>query len=548
MEFFSSYPKQHPDFKTGTLAYKDEEFYVGDIKVENNRAIHGDEVFFHLEQVTGIKKRFDGFIAGILHLNSNQKYGFTKKNIPYFKFTPLSGKYPTFIVPSKCREKVAKYCVIKINKWETNNKKPIGQIEYLLGNIGNPEAETEVLLYKNDIYPKKNKIEYFEQVAIPDNTYDYSTFSIDPKGCRDIDDALHFNHYSYGKIEVGIHIANVASYLEDIKTNFFSSIYLKDKIIPMLDERHSFDECSLGNGEQKRSLSLILYYDMIGPNWDKSYQLTSYEFKQSVVKNTALSYEDAEQMIHDENTTGVYKLWDMTRTILGIEELSATKMVEHYMLLYNNMVAKYLYATDTNTILRTHRNSLDLNSTDDVLQKYLLKRQLNSATYECNPENTKHEGLDMDLYTHATSPIRRYVDIVNQINIIRVKSGEPLLVCGCLDKINLFQKNLRKFYNNYKKLDVIFGSEQILEAYIINIEGIKVSVFIPDLDFEHSFNGISRKLVECNQIDMGDNYLEINGVRLNQHDKVKIKITPLPFEEKFNKKIHISLIDPLITS
>ena len=97
-------------------------------------------------------------------------------------------------------------------------------------------------------------------------------------------------------------------------------------------------------------------------------------------------------------------------------------------------------------------------------------------------------------------------------------------------------------------MDVIFGSEQILEAYIINIEGIKVSVFIPDLDFEHSFNGISRKLVECNQIDMGDNYLEINGVRLNQHDKVKIKITPLPFEEKFNKKIHISLIDPLITS
>ena len=61
-----------------------------------------------------------------------------------------------------------------------------------------------------------------------------------PKGCRDIDDALHFNHYSYGKVEVGIHIANVATFLEDIDTNFFSSIYLKNKIIPMLDEKHSF--------------------------------------------------------------------------------------------------------------------------------------------------------------------------------------------------------------------------------------------------------------------------------------------------------------------
>ena len=113
---------------------------------------------------------------------------------------------------------MAKYCVIKINKWEIN-KKPIGQIEYLLGNVGNLDAETDVLLYKNDIFPKRSKIEYFELSAPTEGSYKYSTFSIDPKGCRDIDDALHFNHYSR-KIEVGIHIANVSAYLEDINTNF----------------------------------------------------------------------------------------------------------------------------------------------------------------------------------------------------------------------------------------------------------------------------------------------------------------------------------------
>ena len=59
------------------------------------------------------------------------------------------------------------------------NKKPIGQIEYMLGNVGNPETETEVLLYKNDIFPK-NKIEYFE---LPQPTSpEYHAFSIDPKG------------------------------------------------------------------------------------------------------------------------------------------------------------------------------------------------------------------------------------------------------------------------------------------------------------------------------------------------------------------------------
>ena len=118
------------------------------------------------------------------------------------------------------------------------------------------------------------------------------------------------------------------------------------------------------------------------------------------------------------------------------------------------------------------------------------------------------------------------------------------MVCGCLDEINLFQKNLRKFYNNYKKLDVIFGSEQILDAYIINFDGIKISVFIPELDFEHSFYGISRKLVDCNKVETGDDFLEINEKRFNLHDKIQIKITPLPFEEKFNKKIHISIVNP----
>ena len=152
----------------------------------------------------------------------------------------------------------------------------------------------------------------------------------------------------------------------------------------------------------------------------------------------------------------------------------------------------------------------------------------------------------MDLYTHATSPIRRYVDIINQINLIRIKNGGASLVCGCLEKINLFQKNLRKFYSNYKKLDVIFGTVLELDAFVVDFKGIKVSVYIPKLDFEHSFHGISRKLVECNQVEMGEDFLEINGTRINKFQKIKIKITPLPYEERFNKKIHISVLSPAI--
>ena len=57
----------------------------------------------------------------LFHLNTNQKYGLTKRNVPYYKFTSISHKFPNFIVPSKSREKKALYCVVKINKWETKN-------------------------------------------------------------------------------------------------------------------------------------------------------------------------------------------------------------------------------------------------------------------------------------------------------------------------------------------------------------------------------------------------------------------------------------------
>ena len=76
----------------------------------------------------------------------------------------------------------------------------------------------------------------------------------------------------------------------------------------MLDEEHSFNECSLGNGEQSKSLSLILRYN--------NNNLISHEFKETIVKNTALSYQDAEQMIQEENRTGVYNLWDFTRNLM----------------------------------------------------------------------------------------------------------------------------------------------------------------------------------------------------------------------------------------
>ena len=179
---------------------------------------------------------------------------------------------------------------------------------------------------------------------------------------------------------------------------------------------------------------------------------------------------------------------------LQLTKVKATKMVEHYMLLYNKFVAETLYKYDKLTILRTHKViDTDFYVADKRLGSYLNIINQNAALYQINPKETCHQDLEMEYYTHATSPIRRYVDIINQKNIINYLANGQIVVEENLEKINLFQKNLRKFYNHHKKLDIIFsGSEaKEYEAFIVGVEGLKISIYIPDLDIEHSFLGIS---------------------------------------------------------
>jgi len=573
MEYYKPFEKDTANKPFGELTKQEDDYFVNGKLVINNRGIHGDIVYLDelneeyndtgvtkviniiniakvinitkVINIINIKERFQGFIVGILHLNNNQKYGFTKKNVPYIKFTSLSGKYPNYIVPSKSKEKRAMYCVIKFNKWETNNTKPIGQIEYMLGPVGDMDCETEALLFKTDIYPKKSKFKYLELDSLDESCIDYKTFSIDPIGCKDIDDAIHYKELDMGKKEIGIHIANVARYIDSWDTNFYSSIYLKNKQLNMLDDSHSFGKCSLGHGEKKRALSLILKFN--------GYILEGYEFKETIIRNNALSYQDVEKMISNCSGGAVYKLWEFTSIMKSSPELSATKMVEYYMLLYNNFVAKTLYKYDRQTILRTHKvinnSTLNLsNNCDTKFETYLNRIQQHAAEYQIDPKETCHQDLEMEFYTHGTSPIRRYVDIINQKNIINYLAGREIVVEGKLDNINIFQKNLRKFYNHYKKLDIIFGMDLVTEyeAFIVGVDGIKIKIYIPDLDIEHSFIAISRKLLECNLVEMGEDFIEINGVRLSKMDKISIKITPLPFEEKFNKKLHIKILTPEI--
>ena len=585
MEYYPSYlPSDKQPKLYSNIIFKNFNFYNDKNElIKNNRAIHNDLVFLkelhndpenYKFEVVGIKKRNLNKIVGVLILNTNQKYGFNKKRIPLVKFTPLSNKYPSFMVPCKVKEKKNKYCIITINKWEEVNRIPVGKIEEVLGDIADIDNETNALLYKNEVSPKlKNKTQkkhlylldsYLEKTE-SNCDYEYETFSIDPTGCLDIDDAFHIKVLDNGNYELGIHIANIAYWLNNtnLDLNFFSSIYLNNsKQINMLDDNFTYNK-SLGNGEIKKSISLIINYS------NENNKILSYQFRLVNVMNCALSYNQVDKIIGNTKCKEVSKsiqkqilqlnnLYKYLNSLGENEYVKSTKIVEYFMLLYNCKVAETLYRYNSGTILRSHKLNesiqLDMNSLE--LNDYLNTINQNAAVYISKAEENmdiQHESLGFKYYTHATSPVRRFVDIINQINLMNYLGNKPLMILSNdkLDEINLFNKNLRKFYNNYKKLKLIYSlgnTENEYCAYVIEIKKYKMKLYIPDLDIEHNCKIISPKLEKLNLIHFNEEKEELlfseGDITIKKYDKVKILLTLFPSEIIFNKKINIKIISP----
>ena len=341
----------------------------------------------------------------------------------------------------------------------------------------------------------------------------------------------------------------------------------------MLDNGLTKNMYSLGNNSDSRdsrnALSLIITFN------SKLNKILKTEFKECKVVNCALNYNQVQNLIDnstsiDENLDPkIHFAYNFFKRNQDTTNQSIEKMIEFYMVYYNKTVAETLYNINTNTILRTHLESATKNETifndptnsrnDESLKKHLAKCSLNAALYEIKPTNTSHSALNLEYYTHATSPIRRFVDIVNQINILyKINNINQFLIPNqnLIDKINRFDKNLKRFYNINKKLEFIYDSpaNQLdnIDAYIINISGIRVTIFIPSLNIEHSIYIISPKMVtDKSQNKIEYNHISkkvtINGYTFELHQKIVINISKLTSMSRLNSKLFITIIEPEIT-
>ena len=386
--------------------------------------------------------------------------------------------------------------IVHITSWPDDAKNPRGEVIDILGKTGENNAEIHAILaeyglpYKYPVNVEKaaDKIDAGitpEVIAQREDFRDVTTFTIDPKDAKDFDDALSMRRLPNGNIEVGVHIADVTHYvtpgsvIDKEAMQRATSVYLVDRVVPMLPEHLCNGICSLRPDEEKLAFSCIFELD------DNASIINSHIARTVIKSNRRFTYEEAQEVI--ETGKGDYadeiltldRLakalrakrfengsvdFDREEVRFDIDETGhptgvyfkvskdANKLIEEFMLLANRTVAStigkgekrrkskaFVYrvhdqpdpakladlATIAHTFgykLKTTGDARDINRSinkmlADVKGKgeenylsVLAIRSMAKAIY--TTENIGHYGLGFDYYTHFTSPIRRYPDMM----------------------------------------------------------------------------------------------------------------------------------------
>lgn len=481
-------------------------YIVPDDELENDifvaprklrQALHGDYVKVHVYERKKGKKR-EGEVVEILQRAKTDFTGTIEISKNYAFFLPDDRKMLNDIfVPlanlngAKDGEKV----VVSIIEWPKNAKNPIGTVKAVLGKKGENDTEMNAILTDFG-FPLKFPDEVEKAVqAIPDEIpteeiakrrdfRDVLTFTIDPFDAKDFDDAISFRVLDNGNYEIGVHIADVTYYVTPdsiLDKEAFSrgtSVYLVDRVIPMLPERLSNDLCSLKPNVDRLTFSAVFEMD------DKANVLNEWFGRTIIHSDRRFTYEEAQEIIETkegDHAEAILKLNELAHILrerkfkngaisfeseevkfhldengkpLGVYtkiRKDAHKLIEDFMLLANRKVAEFIGkrgkgknkpgfvyrfhdVPNTETLtsfstfaarfghklnLRTEKEAAkSLNALmtriegtkEQNLLTSLAIRSMAKAIY--TTKRHSHYGLAFDYYTHFTSPIRRYPDVM----------------------------------------------------------------------------------------------------------------------------------------
>ena len=477
-----------------------------------NRAFNGDLVKVQLFPKRG-KRKLEGQITEIIErrkttfvgvLQVSAKFAFLipdKDSVPFDFFVPLNK-----IMKAQNGDKV----IIKFVEWPEHSRNPFGEVIEVLGKPGENNVEMLAILAANDFplsFPKQvekeaHKIKNIvskEEIKKRKDFRNIFTCTIDPVDAKDFDDALSIRKMDNNNWEVGIHIADVSHYVTPGGTidkeayERGTSIYLVDRVIPMLPEQLSNLVCSLRPDEEKLTFSAIFELDenanvisqWFGRTVIKSDRRYAYEEVQEMIEGAKGEYKDELMQLHalatklreerfrkgsiNFHSEEVRFNLDEDGKPIGAyikEQKESHKLVEDFMLLANKKVAEHIgmakkgskqkpktfvyriHDTPNDEKLQTFsefirklgyrislvsRKSL-VNSLNKLFEDIRGKgeeqmiesiaiRTMSKAIY--STQNIGHYGLSFKYYTHFTSPIRRYPDLMVHRLMQRYLDNKP---------------------------------------------------------------------------------------------------------------------------
>jgi exoribonuclease R len=520
------------------------------------------------------------FVCGVLHLSSKVSYGSGKRNSIIKRFTAFKDfnfegfNYKIFHIKTrKFFNARDLYCIVKFTSIKKKGEIANGTLEEYIGEVGNREAELKYIRMVCTATWANDKLFKIDQYVMHDPYEEgrcilkgCDVYSIDPAHCVDIDDAIHVRS-TEGGYEVGVHIADVSSFIPaksklDLElTHRCQSVYLKDQQVNMLP-RDFVQACSLKEGEPRRVFSVTILLD-------GSYDIIDVNFKHQLATITSnLSYEGAQELIDNKSIPILCTMYDIGKHMYNMAPYTNRRvydthaMVEVYMVLANTLVANYLAKSNKeNVILRCHSGSrrvpygsgLHIDSRlIDKANLLLSCRGEYCSGINDNLDRVAHVGLGKQLYTHFTSPIRRYIDLV----VHRMLSyGGKLsydskgsycdLTKHANDICRLYSKCERLSYqlDTIYKLRDLYGNVFSAMGQIIEVnDDLKIKIFIEQFDITVESILFSDKLLDLVDVTLSRSTDDLEVITLKSKSKSKSKsVISLKMFQQVKVKIAITL-------
>jgi ribonuclease R/exosome complex exonuclease DIS3/RRP44 len=474
-----------------------------------NHALDGDKVKAYIYNRRSSRKP-EAEVLEILERKKSEFVGVIDIQKNFAFVTTANAKMYTDIFIPKNKIGDAEHgdvVLVTLEDWPKKADSPFGSVIKVLGKPGEHNTEIHAILaeyglpydFPIEIEAYANKIDTSiteEEIKKRRDMRDVLTFTIDPKDAKDFDDALSFQTLENGNYEIGVHIADVSHYLQegtildDEAYKRATSVYLVDRVVPMLPEVLSNFACSLRPHEEKYTFSAVFQLNnkaevldaWFGRTVTYSDQRFAYEEAQSIIETKSdvipaeISLTGNEYIVPKPIVDATLKMDELAKILrrkrmaagaisfdkvevkfnlnedaepIGVyfkQSKDANHLIEEFMLLANRKVAEFIGKQKKTFIYRIHdepnedklinlqtviakfgysinfRSKKDISSSlNNLLSEVVGKKEQNlvdtltirsmsKAAY--STENIGHYGLAFDYYSHFTSPIRRYPDVM----------------------------------------------------------------------------------------------------------------------------------------